>query len=130
MPPVPVKEAPMAPKIDPIQHLPGTDPHMSITGPIGDWEPDVAGVVFTVVVSQVTGDTNEDPKVATAIGWSQQYTPNAVPVVLKWSATIRAVSPDALQIGDATVAAWATYALKDGGAESYEWTLPVKIVAA
>jgi hypothetical protein len=127
MPPVPVKEAPMAPKIDPIQHLAGTDPHMSITGPIGDWDLDVAGVVFTVVVSQVTGDTNEDPKVATAIGWSQQYAPNAS---LKWSATIRAVSANALEMGDATVAAWATYALKDGGAESYEWTLPVKIVAA
>jgi hypothetical protein len=98
-----------------------------VTGPIGEWDPDVAGVVFTVVVSQVTGDTNPNPMVATAIGWSQQYTSNGGG---EWSATTRALPPNTLEIGDATVAAWATIALKDGGSEIYEWTLPVKIVAA
>ena len=118
---MPFKLVVMAPKIHPIQHLrDGT-----ITGPIGDeWDADVAGVVFTVVVSQVIGDTN--PKVATAIGWSEEaYTTNGGG---DWSATLYALSLR-LEEGDATVAAWATIAMKDGGSETYEWTLPVKIVA-
>jgi hypothetical protein len=116
----------MSPKIYPIQHLqPVANGHMVITGPIGPWEPDddAIAVVFTVVVSQVTGTANGNPDIAMAIGWSGQYTATG-----DWSATTRPVGAFPLQPGGATVAAWATIATKDGGSEIYEWTLPVKFV--
>lgn len=124
---MPFKGTVMSPKIYPIQHLqPVTNGHMAITGPIGDWDPDAAAVVFTVVVSQVTGTTNGNPAIAMAIGWSGVYTVGGSGA--DWSATTRQVGSIPLQAGDATVAAWATIAQNDGGSEIYEWTLPVKFV--
>jgi hypothetical protein len=113
----------MSPKIDPIQSLaPGPNGHISIKGPLGDWDPDVIAVVITVVVSQVI-TTNGSTQIATAIGWSVQYTGAG-----NWSANTPAVGATPLQPGGAMVAAWATIARKDGGYEMYEWTLPVKFV--
>ena len=114
----------MSPKIYPIQSLtPGPNGHLAIKGPLGQWDPDVLAVVITVVVSQVTGTANANPEVATAIGWSVQYTASG-----DWSANTPAVGAHALEPGGAMVAAWATIARTDGGYEMYEWTLPVKFV--
>lgn len=121
---MPYKVTIMSPKIYPIQSLlPGPNGHMAIKGPIGKWDPNVVAVVITVVVSQVTGATNGSPDIATAIGWSAQYTG-----VGDWSATTPLIGATPLQPGGAMVAAWATIARKDGGYEIYEWTLPVKFV--
>jgi hypothetical protein len=124
---MPYKGTSMSPKIDPIQSLlPATNGHMAITGPIGPWDDDAVAVVFTVVVSQIIGNTMPNTPIATAIGWSGEYTTGGPGA--KWSATTRLIGATALQLGGATVAAWATIADKDGGSEIYEWTLPVKFV--
>ena len=121
---MPFKGTVMSPKIYSTQSLqPGPNGHLAIKGPIGQWDPDVVAVVFTVVVSQVNVTANGVPEIATAIGWSIQYTTTG-----DWSANTPAVGANALQPGGATVAAWATIAQNDGGSETYEWTLPVTFV--
>lgn len=121
---MPYKGTIMSPKIHPFQRLQVVNGHIEVTGPIGDWDPDAAAVVFTVVVSQVTGTPNGNPDIAMAIGWSGVYNTGGPGAV--WTVAIRKVGLIDLQPGDATVAAWATMAQNDGGSETYEWTLPVK----
>ncbi len=86
----------MSPKIYPIQSLtPGPNGHIAIKGPIGPWNNDVVAIVITVVVSQVIVGANGDPEIATAIGWSIQYT-----AVGDWSANTPAVGANPLQPGE------------------------------
>jgi hypothetical protein len=115
----------MAPKIDTTQKLGPHGRTVHITGPIGGWNGPSVAAIFTVVVSQVAvgGDT-----VVTAIGESDhtyEYDDHAT----DWAATATVLgdSGESLQVGGATVTAWATYADSDGAAWSYQWTLPVRL---
>ena len=124
MPHVPVKTPAMAPKISKIQHLRSDMRSVDVKGPIGKWEDDALAAVFTVVLSQVTPDGKH---VVTAIGRSAQtYTYDDKETTM-WTVRATVVGDGDLGEGDATVAAYATYANSDGGSDWYSWTLPTRL---
>jgi hypothetical protein len=125
MPPVPVKTPPaMAPKINKTQHLRSDLRSVDVKGPIGTWEDDVLAAVFTVVLSQVAANGK---KVVTAIGRSGQTYTYDDKETTTWTVRATVVGDGDLAPGDATVAAFATYAKSDGGSEWYSWTLPTRL---
>ena len=95
---------------------------VTVTGPIEDWQNDEAAAVFSVVISQASGN-GAGP--TTAIGASTlTYEPDAD----SWTAEVR-MTRNTMQFhqGNATARAWATVAKPGGGAESYEWTIPTAL---
>jgi hypothetical protein len=105
----------MHPKIFPSQGLSAN----AIGGPIHDWEDDEAAVVFTFVISQVVGGG-----VAIGIGKSELYYPKASEW---WAPLVKLEGSPVFQRGGATVMAWASIALDDGGWEMYPWGRPVTL---
>jgi hypothetical protein len=112
----------MTSKVDSTLYLSNDRKTVTVTGPISDWENDEAAAVFSVVISQASGN-GAGP--TTAIGSSTvMYEPDAN----RWTAVAR-VTADNMQLrkGGATARAWATIAQPGGGAESYEWTVPTTL---
>jgi hypothetical protein len=106
----------MHPKI----HSQQTISSKKITGPIGDYEPDDAAAVFTVVVSQVVNGGW-----AIGIGKSDVYKPPPPKTGPNdWSADVEMVT-GTFEKGGAMVFAWASIAQPDGGWEMYPWGRPV-----
>jgi hypothetical protein len=91
----------------------------SIGGPIRDWEDDEVAVIFTFVISQVVDDG-----VAIGIGKSEPYYPKAAEW---WAPLMKLPNSPRFQTGGATVMAWASIALDDGGWEMYPWGRPVNL---
>jgi hypothetical protein len=130
----------MTPRIDPVAYVTADNLGIEAYGPI-EWDPatvvpEEIRALFTVVVSQViqkpAASTSALPtyETVTAIGASSVvYAHGAV----DWWATASIIQPAgaparAFVVGQgATVAAWATIALDDGGGASYAWTLPVTV---
>jgi hypothetical protein len=111
----------MTPKVDNVLYFSNDRKTVTVAGPIDDWQNDEAAAVFSVVVSQASG--NGGP--TTAIGSSTvMYEPNAN----RWIAVAR-VTRDSMQFhqGDATARAWATIAQPGGGAEVYPWAVDTKL---
>jgi hypothetical protein len=107
----------MTPRVDDVIYLSDDRKTVTVTGPIGPWAGDEAAAVFSVVISQPTGN-GAGP--TTAIGASTvTYEPGAG----AWTAQAR-VTGNGMQFhqGPATSRAWATIAKPGGGAESYKWT--------
>jgi hypothetical protein len=108
----------MTSKVDSVLYLSNDRKTVTVTGPISDWENDEAAAVFSVVISQASGN-GAGP--TTAIGSSTvMYEPDAN----RWTAVAR-VTRDSMQFhqGAAKAEAYATIAKPDGGAESYPWTV-------
>ncbi len=114
----------MHPKINRVQFLDPDLRSLTVKGPIEDWEDDDFVAVFTVVVSQI----DPDDGVVTAIGAGADVYRRGQST---WDAEAAVADPSThLHEGGAVVAAWATIASPDGGAEMYAWTLPVMLKAA
>jgi hypothetical protein len=107
---------------------------IKVTGPI-NWGPAGApgaaaetAVWFSAVVSQVVSTAGRGLEVVTAIGGGDEVYLNGASPPQSWDVTAERIgSSGNLQTGGAIVAAWATIAYSDGGAESYAWTLPVLV---
>jgi hypothetical protein len=104
------------PKIAPGQAIPTTG--SSIWGPIGPWDPDEATAIFTFVISQIVGNG-----VAVGIGTSEPYYPSDS----QWDGEVTVLPGPGFKRGGATVMAWASIALKDGGWRMYPWGRPVDL---
>jgi hypothetical protein len=114
----------MTSKVDNVLYLSNDRKTVTVTGPISDWQNDEAAAVFSVVISQASGNGGGP---TTAIGSSTvMYEPDAN----RWTAVAR-VTRDNMQFhaGDATASAWATIAQPGGGAEAYPWTDDTKLQA-
>ena len=112
----------MTPKVDSLLYFSNDRKTVTVTGPIDDWQKDEAAAVFSVVISQASGN-GAGP--TTAIGSSTvMYEPDAN----RWVAVAR-ITRDGMQLraGDATARAWATIAQPSGGAEAYKWTVDTKL---
>ena len=112
----------MTSKVDTVLHLSSDRKTVTVTGPISDWQNDEAAAVFSVVISQASGN-GAGP--TTAIGASAiTYVPNEG----KWTAQAT-VTRNNMQFheGNATAHAWATIAQPGGDAESYEWSVPTTL---
>lgn len=112
----------MTSKVDSVLYFSNDRKTVTVTGPIRDWQPDEAAAVFSVVISQASGN-GAGP--TTAIGSSTvMYEADAD----EWTAVAH-VTGDDMQFhkGGATARAWATIAQPSGGAESYEWTVPTTL---
>jgi hypothetical protein len=124
----------MNPRIDETARLVSAK-KVKVTGPINwaaaaapgtPWE---TAVWFSAVVSQVVS-TPAGLAVVTAIGGGDEVYLNGATPPLTWDVTAERIgATGSFQVGGATVAAWATIAYSDGGADSYAWTLPVQIEA-
>jgi hypothetical protein len=112
----------MTSKVDNVLHLSNDRKTVRVTGPISDWQNDEAAAVFSVVISQASGN-GAGP--TTAIGAS---TITYVPDEGTWVAEAT-VTRNNMQFheGNATAHAWATIAQPGGDAESYEWTVPTTL---
>lgn len=122
MPPIP-RIPLMAPKISRTQILKPNNTQVQVKGPIGNWEEDAHGAVFTAVLTQIDAENN----VVTAIGGSEHVYESGDDT---WWVTVNVVGDGQLALGDAMVAAYATYVDADGGSDWYGWTLPVRLVRA
>jgi hypothetical protein len=120
---MPPKTPLMAPKIYKTQILKPNNTRVDVGGPTGDWEDEAVAAVFTVVLTQI----DEDNNVVTAIGASQHVYDKTEP---EWWVTVKVVGEGQLGLGDALVAAYATYVDDDGGSDWYGWTLPTRLVRA
>lgn len=124
----------MTPRIDVTAQLVSAK-KIKVTGPI-NWAPaGPAGapaetaVWFSAVVSQVVSTGGAGGlEVVTAIGGGDEVYLNGASPPQTWDVTAERIgSSGSFQAGGAIVAAWATIAYSDGGAESYAWTLPVLV---
>jgi hypothetical protein len=123
----------MTPRIDVTAQLVSAK-KIKVTGPI-NWSPAGApgtpaetAVWFSAVVSQVVPAAGGGFQVVTAIGGGDEVYLNGASPPQSWDVTAERIgSSGNLQAGGAIVAAWATIAYSDGGAESYAWTLPVLV---
>jgi hypothetical protein len=107
----------MHPKIDPQQALPAAG--AQIGGPIGPWDPDETAAIFTFMVTQIVGNG-----VAIGMGKSDIYHHGAG----GWWAPVEVLqNRPAFRAGGATVMAWASIALDDGGWKMYPWGRPVEL---
>lgn len=120
---MPPKVPLMAPKIFKTQILQANNTKVHVGGPTGDWEGEAVAAVFTVVLTQIDDGDN----VVTAIGASSHVYDKTEP---EWWVTVNVVGEGQLGLGDATVAAYATYVDDDGGADWYGWTLPTRLIRA
>ena len=112
----------MTPRVDSLLYLSDDRKTVTVTGPIDDWQNDEAAAVFSVVISQASGN-GAGP--TTAIGAS---TVTYEPDQNRWTAQARVTRNGMLfHQGNATARAWATIAKPGGGAESYEWTVPTAL---
>jgi hypothetical protein len=112
----------MTSKVDTVLYLSNDRKTVTVTGPISDWQNDDAAAVFSVVISQASGN---GAAATTAIGSTTvMYEAGAN----RWTAVAR-VTRDSMQFraGDATANAWATIAHPGGGAEAYPWTDDTKL---
>jgi hypothetical protein len=111
----------MTSKVDSTLILSDDGKTVKVKGPIDNWASDEAAAVFSVVISQASG--NGGP--TTAIGAS---TLTYVPKQGKWTAKATVTGDDMeFHEGNATAHAWATIAQPGGDAESYEWTVPTTL---
>ena len=112
----------MTSKVDNVLHLSNDRKTVTVTGPISDWQSDEAAAVFSVVISQASGN-GVGP--AIAIGSSAiTYEPSQA----SWTAQVHVTRNDMqFHEGNATAHAWATIAQPGGDAESYEWTVPTTL---
>jgi hypothetical protein len=94
---------------------------IQVKGPIQNWQADEVAAVFSVVISQASG--NGGP--TTAIGASTlTYDPSKD----QWTAEAKVTGKNmAFHEGNATAHAWATIAQPGGDAESYEWSVPTTL---
>lgn len=122
MPPIPHTPL-MAPKISRTQILKPNNTQVQVRGPIGNWEENARAAVFTAVLTQIDAEANA----VTAIGGSDHVYDTGDDT---WWVTVNVVGEGQLALGDATVAAYATYVDDDGGSDWYGWTLPVRLVRA
>lgn len=126
----------MTPRIEPVGYLgPGGDA-VDVSGPI-NWDltgsPGEMAVWFTAVVSQVV-DPGAAAPIAVGLGASQamntphDHVPHGYPPT--WWLTAAVLPGNAARFveGGATVSAWATIVGADGGASSYFWGLPIKVL--
>jgi hypothetical protein len=112
----------MTSKVDSVLHLSNDRKTVTVTGPISDWQNDEVAAVFSVVISQASGN---GAGATTAIGASTiTYVPNEG----TWTAQAK-VTGSNMQFheGNATAHAWATIAQPGGDAESYVWTVPTTL---
>jgi hypothetical protein len=113
----------MKSKVDIDLHLAGDGKSVAVTGPILKWDTGETAAVFTVVISQVSGN---GAGIVNALGWSTVTYQHGVGT---WSATARVNGANGrLHPGEATAAAYATIAGNDGVSGWYPWTLPVRLL--